>query len=430
MSTSSLSIAVSGLRAHSHAIDATAHNIANVATEGYRRVRVDLTSGHPRVTALGPMGSGVEIEGLSRATDRLADERVRRSSAQSSFFTARSQVSQLAEDVFGEPDRGVTTSINRLFDAYSTLATAPTDSAARAQVIGSLGDVAGRINEVRAGLEGIQTDAVARLRTEVEAGNQLAERVAEINTFARQPGGLPADLADELDRALDSLSERFGARSYVQPDGRVRVTIEGRAIVDADRAVALQVPDSPLGQVDHPTGPITLGGTAGGLQEVIQNDIGGYRTRLDAFVTDMIDTMNTLHGTGFTPDGVAGGDLFEQVDGRVNVLVTTTDELAASDSATGPLGGAVADALAQLRGTVGGDYREVITSVSNSVASLGRSAETATSVASAAQSVRDSITGVNLDEEMTNMIAQQRAYEASARVITIVDEMLQTLLSM
>lgn len=430
MSTSSLSIAISGLRAHSYAIDATSHNIANVATEGFRRTRVDLTSGHPRFTAMGPMGSGVEVNGLSRATDRLSDERVRRSSAQSEFFSSRAQVSALAEDVFGEPDRGVTSSVNHLFDAFSALATAPTDSAARAQVIGSLEDVASRVNEVRSGLESIQRDAVARLRTEVEAGNQMAARVAEINTFARQPGGLPADLADELDRALDSLAATFGASAQVQSDGRVRVTISGRAIVDADRAVALQVPDTPPGQIDHPTGPVVLGGSAGGLQEVIQNDIGGYRTRLDDFVSDMVTTFNDLHATGFTPAGVGGGDLFSEVDGRMVVEVTDGADLAASDDVAGPLGSAVADALAQLRNSVSGDYREVVTAVSNSVASLNRSADTAGSILDAANSVRDSITGVNLDEEMTNMISHQRAYEASARVISVVDEMMQTLLAM
>ncbi len=430
MSTSSLSIAISGLRAHSYAIDATSHNIANVATEGFRRSRVDLTASYPRWTSLGPMGSGVEIKGLSRATDRLADERVRRGSAQSQFFTSRSQVAQLAEDVFGEPERGVSTSMNALFDSFSALATAPTDPAARAQVVGSLNDVASRVNEVRAGLESIQSDAVARLRTEVEAGNQMAARVAEINSFARQPGGLPADLADELDRALDSLAATFGASAQVQTDGRVRVTINGRALVDADRAVALTVPDAPVGQVDHPTGPLVLGGSAGGLQEVIQNDVGGYRTRLDDFVAEMVTTLNDLHATGFTPTGAPGGDLFEELDGRLLVSVTNGADLAASDDATGPLSSAVADALAQLRTEVGGDYREVITSVSNSVASLGRSANTAGAILDAANTVRDSITGVNLDEEMTNMIAHQRAYEASARVITVVDEMIQTLLAM
>lgn len=430
MSTSSLSIAVSALKAHSYAIDTTAHNIANASTEGYRRERVDLKPAYPRHTALGMMGAGVDAVGVSRATDKLADERVRRAGAQLQAVSSRQQVAVLAEDVFGEPDRGLTTSLASAFDSFATLAAAPTDSAARAQVIASLNDVAGRVNELRTGLEGMELDARARLEVEIDSANQIAERIAEINVYAQQPGGLPADLADELDLALDELANRLGATSQTQPDGRVRVTINGRALVDADRAIPLAVPDNPVGQVDHPTGPIVLGGTAGGLQTAIQTDLGGYRTRLDDYVSSMISQLNDVHAGGYTTDGTPGGELFTEVDGRVIVQITDGAELAASDDPIGPLGGAVADQLAQLRTSVSGAYREVITHVSNSVASLTRSVDTAAAISEGALGARDSVVGVNMDEELTNMISQQRAYEAAARVITIVDEMMQTLLGM
>ena len=130
MSTSSLSIAVSALKAHSYAIDTTSHNIANAATEGYRRQRVDLKEAYPRRSALGMTGAGVDAVGITRATDKLADLRVRRSSSQVEALNSRQQIATLAEDVFGEPDNGLTTSMSRLFDAFATLATAPTDSAA------------------------------------------------------------------------------------------------------------------------------------------------------------------------------------------------------------------------------------------------------------------------------------------------------------
>ncbi|MEZ5257750.1 MAG: flagellar hook-associated protein FlgK [Ilumatobacteraceae bacterium] len=356
--------------------------------------------------------------------------RVRRSGASHEFYTTRSQIGFLAEDVFGEPDNGINTALDTLFDSFAAWSTTPTDAAARAQVLSGLQNFAGRANDVLTGLDGIDLDAHTRLHAQIKEINALSERVAEINTFARTPGGLPADLNDELQLTLDRLSNLAGASAETQPDGRIRVTINGWALVDADRATVLQVPDSPPGSVLHPSGDIQLGGSAGGLQQAITGDIAGFRDKLVTFVSDMADTMNEMHGEGYTMEGDFGGDLFEIVDNRVNVLVQDPAELAASADPDGPLGATVADNLAQMRSTLGSGFRDVVTNVSNQIASLDRSATTAAGVHDASVAVRDSVLGVNLDEEMTNLITQQRAYEAAARVISIVDEMMQTLLAM
>ena len=317
-----------------------------------------------------------------------------------------------------------------MFDSFSALSNTPTDSAARAQTFSSLQNFASTVNDIYAGLDSIQADANTRLHTQIDEVNSLAARVAEINTFSRTPGGLPADLNDELQTTLDKLSSLVGATAQTQSDGRVRVTINGWALVDADRPVPLTVPDSPVGTVLHPSGPITLGGSVGGLQEAISGDVEQLRTKLNDFVDGFITQINDLHNTGFTPDGTSGGDLLELTGGRVNVTIADADSLAASPDPTGPLGNGVADSLAQLRNSVAGDYRDVVTTVANQVASLNRSAATSQAVSNAAVAVRDSVVGVNLDEEMTNMMTEQRAYQAAARVISVVDEMMNTLLNM
>ena len=175
---------------------------------------------------------------------------------------------------------------------------------------------------------------------------------------------------------------------------------------------------------------MTLGGTAGGLQTAIQDDLGGYRTRLDDFVTAMIDQLNTVHATGFTTDGSARA---------ASVRPRSTDGSACS-SPTRRAGGVGLGAAARWgrpSPTSSPSFARLDQRLvprgrsptsSNSVATLGRSVDTASAIADGAVDVRDSIVGVNMDEELTNMISQQRAYEAAARVITIVDEMMQTLL--
>ena len=298
----------------------------------------------------------------------------------------------------------------------------------RYQVISALQGVADRVNEISAGLGQLSSDSTQRLASDIDEANSTIARLGEINKFARMPGGLPADLADERDRALDALATSIGAKSSIDDDGRVHVTLNGLAVVDGDRAVPLTV--TPTGSVTHPSGPITLSGTVGGLQSSVTTDIADAKAQLDSFVNGFMSALNTVHATGFKPNGAAGGPLLSLVSGQLTVAVTQPADLAAANVSGQLQNGRVADALAQLRSTQGGAYRTVVTALSGKVAGIGRSADTASSVADAAAQSRDSEMGVNLDEEMTDLMSQQRAYQAAAKLVSIVDEMMQTLIQM
>jgi flagellar hook-associated protein 1 FlgK len=430
VSFSALSIAVSGLRAQSYAIETTSHNVANAATPGYRRQRVDLRAAMPRQGALGTTGAGVLATSVSRATDVLADLRARGAAGQAALLTTRAELATNAEDVFGEPDRGIGAALTGVWSSFAALAVAPSDEAARQQVLSSLDAFATRVNEVRGGMDDLGADALVRLRSEIDAVNQATVRVAEINRFAPMPGGLPADLADERDRLLDQLAASVGASSKVQADGQVRVTLSGLALVDGTQATPLTVNTVPNVAVSHPAGPVVTGGIAGGLVTALTADLPNLRTQLDTFVSGLLADLNALHATGQTPAGAPGAALLADSGGLVSVVPTTTADLAAADATGGPQNGKIADALAQRRVTQGDVFRSVANAVANTVAGIGRAADTARSISEANDAARDSVVGVNIDEEMTQLVGQQRAYQAAAKVITTVDQMLQSLLAM
>ncbi len=430
MSSSALSIAVSALRAHTYAIETTTNNVANASTPGYRRQRVELRNAYPREGALGPMGAGVEAKTISRATDRLADLRVRGSAAQAAYFGTRGDIMRKAEDLFGEPDQGITKQLTATWDAMQAMSVAPSDDASRYQVLSALQGMASRVNEIRSGLGQLDADANQRLIGDVDEANAISARLAEINKFARVPGGLPADLADERDRAVDSLAASLGASATIQSDGRVRVTLNGLAIVDGESSVPLSVNPTTAREVIHPYGPISVSGTVGGLAKSITSDIADARSQLDSFVAGFVSAMNTAHATGFTPAGAAGGQLLAEVAGKLVVVPTQPGDLAATDTAGQAQNGKAAATIAALNVSQGAAFRAVVTQISGSVAGIQRSADTAQSVADAASANRDSAVGVNIDEEMTDLISQQRAYEAAAKLVSVIDEMLQTLIQM
>lgn len=430
MSFSALSIAVSGLRAQSYAIETTSHNVANAATPGYRRQRVDLSPAFPRQSALGTTGAGVIATSVSRATDVLADLRARGAAGQAALLGTRAELAMNAEDVFGEPDRGVGAALGGIWSSFAALAVAPSDEAARQQVLSSLDAFATRVNEVRNGLNDLGADAVVRLRSEVDAVNQATARIAEINRFAPMPGGLPADLADERDRLLDQVAASVGATAKIQADGQARVTVSGLALVDGTSVTALSVATTPAVAVLHPAGPIAAAGIAGGLVTALSTDLPAFRTQLDNFVGGLLTDLNALHATGVTPGGAAGGALLADAGGLVSVVPASTADLAAADTTGSPQNGKIADALAQRRVIQGDVFRSVANAVANTVAGIGRAADTARSISDANEAARDSVVGVNIDEEMTQLVSQQRAYQAAAKVITTVDQMLQTLIAM
>ncbi|MBI4885077.1 MAG: flagellar hook-associated protein FlgK [Actinobacteria bacterium] len=431
MISSALSVAVSALRAHSYAAETTSHNVANAATPGYRRQRVELEAAFPRSGPLGQMGAGVEAARITRATDRLTDARVRSSAAQAEYFGTRAGLIRIVEGTFGEPSKGVTNELAGVWDAFATLAVTPSDGAARNQVIARLNSAADRINQIGSALDVLNKDATTRLAGDISAANAIITRLVEFNRLPRSPEGLQGDLADQRDHAIDTLAATLGAAATIDDDGQVRVTLNGLALVDRDRGVALSLAPGPaVGVVTHPSGSVTLSGSAGGLQAALTTDIVDARNELDTFTNGFLAALNAGHAAGFTPAGAPGGPLLAIVGGRLTVAVTQPADLAATDVAGQSQNGQAADALAQLRETQGTAYRSLVTSLAGRVAGLERSADTAQTIADDASLQRDSEVGVNLDEEMTDLMSQQRAYQAAARLVTVIDDMLQTLIQM
>ena len=429
MGMSALNIALSGLRVSQTAIETASHNIANAGTEGYTRQRVDRRPNSPRQTLYGPMGSGVAVAGISRSRDSYLDARVRTTDSAAKGLDVRVEFGQRTEDAFAEPDNGITASLGRIWSSFTALAQKPGDASAGTQVLSNLNDLAGRVNQARGELENLGNNATQRLQNDIDTANAAMDRIAEINRIT--PAGLAPDLADERDKALDTLAATIGASAVLLPDGKVRVAVGGKTVVDGDYVSHLALDPLNAGVVLHnTTGPITLGGSAGGLQTVLTSDLPGYRSKLDTFVTGLVNAVNTQHAANKTVAGLNGTNLLADNGIAMTVLVSDPTLLASADATGGAQNGAGAAAMAALRKTLDPAARDVVSFVGGSVANLTRSNENAQALASTASQQRLAVTGVNLDEEMASLITDQKAYAAAARIITTVDQMLDTLVKM
>jgi flagellar hook-associated protein 1 FlgK len=256
------------------------------------------------------------------------------------------------------------------------------------------------------------------------------------------------------------LAQSVGATAVPRADGVVDVTIGGTTLVTGGTAtrVRLAGTDNPDGvATDAPRlvtdpGNTTLrpGGTAAGQLTALTTIVPGYRTQLDAFAQTLAGSLNAAHGAGYDSTGAQGGPLFDDGSGTdpvdltavtaANLTLRVTDPARIAAAATSPTAtggvasadGRNADALFRLSLDPAGTdavYRKLVVSLGVESSVATRNLEVQTVLSTQVDAARESVSGVNLDEEMTTMLSFQHAYNAAARMITTIDEALDTLIS-
>jgi flagellar hook-associated protein 1 FlgK len=466
-----LSIARSALMARQTALQVASQNVANAETEGYTRQRVELASLTPLAMPYGSLGTGVRVQTISRARDALLDVMVRQDSgAAASLRTAADALGQV-DAIFGEPsEHGLSATIDAFFSAWDDLSGEPTGVAARGVVLERGRQLVATLNDMAAQLDQLGARTRVGLVDDVAEVNSLLQQVAALNpriTADESTGHSANDLRDERDRLLDRLGELAGATVLEREGGTVAVYIGGRLMVDRNSAhtVVMSAGASPVFSVDGPGDPITSpGGRLAGGQRVIAVEIPRVMAQLDSLAKGLVDSVNAIHSTGvlFTPAATPAGNFFEAttplpVGGDqyrtargirlASTLVSATDIAAAGAGAIGPGNNAVASAMSLLRQgavaftspdgattyattTFGDFYRQTVADAALVTRSAIDGATTHEAVAANSEMRRQSVSGVAIDEELTNVIAQQQAYAAAARLVSVVEEMTETLITM
>jgi flagellar hook-associated protein 1 FlgK len=453
---SSLNTALSALRYNRVAMDVAGANIANVSTEGYARRRVEgATVAGPSRPALWSRydgtGDGVVVTGVTRMTDELINVQGRREHGNQAYLDIRQTALQRIEDGLGEPgDSGVSAALAELRNSWHELANNPSSEAARAQVLSSAGNVVDTIKVQARNVESQAGDLRVGLLGDVSEVNTVARGLADTNRAIAAGTNNGSDvnvLLDKRDQLTLRLAELTGAKATVRSDGGADVTVNGVPLVTGSRAGTLTVASGVTPSGDSDGSPITfavlddsgtttvpagIGGEVGGITDLLTTTLPAYLTGLAAVAKDLADGVNTQHQLGYDAAGAQGTALFSydptDVLGTLSVAITDTSLVAASSVPGGGLDVGNADALATGPG-VEGSYQRLVTGLGTEVVETGRRAANQQVLTGQVDGAREQLAGVDLDEEMTNMISAQRAYEAASRVMTTVDSMLDTLIN-
>jgi len=456
-SFASMNTALTALRYSRVSLDTASQNIANVGVEGYTRRRVEAASaGTPTTPAMWSRGqdagSGVTITGITRMNDAFLDARARSEHGKQSYLDVRQVVMERLESGIGEPGAdGLAAIMAEFRDAWSDLANNPDNSAARSQVLAR--------GEALATAVGLQVR-----NFDVEAGDQrvrLNAMVGEVNTLASDLAATnkavaaanldssdAGNLLDQRDQLALRLAELTGGKATVNGGGGFDFSVNGVALVTGAQAGRLEVATgvTPTGDADgnpvtfrvvHPLNgttavPAGVSGETGAVTDLLNTTIPAYVAGLDAVAKTLADGVNALHQAGYDTAGTPGGPFFSYDAAKpaasLAVAVTSTALVAASALPGGAVHGGTADAISELK-TAESAYQQLVNGFGATIASGRRIATSQQLLTEQVDGSREQLSGVNLDEEMLQMVQFQHAYEAAARVLTTVDSMLDTLIN-
>ena len=458
---SSINTALSALRYQQAALDIASTNIANASTDGYVRRRVvGQTVGAAAAPAVwsrsNEIGSGVQSAGVERLVDPLLDTRVRREHARQTYLDLKAAAMSRVETGIAEPsENGVAKAIDDFKKSLDDLNNAPNSDAARSQVLVSAASLADAFNIQSHNLQDEIGDQRARVLATVQEVNDVAKQLASTNlTISTSSGGGSdtATLMDTRDQLALRLSELTGATATSarrRRHGRARSAAS--SLVTGQDASTLKIatginPDgtadgSPVTfQLQPPTGTAVAVAPPerrpGRQRRADRRRPARLRRRASTRWSPSSPTaFNAAHKLGYDADGNAGGDFFSLQRGRPGrhpqgrrprsgsqvAVVRAVAGVGNNDTGNAAK---LADSI-----TIQDGYQRLVNGFGSAVASVQRLADNQRAMSTQVDAAREQLTGVSIDEETVNMVMAQRSYEAAARVMTTVDEMLDTLIN-
>ena len=446
---STMFLATGAMAADQGALEATTNNAANVNTPGYSREVPILQENPPVVVGNLSFGTGVSLAKIESVRDPILQLRIQQETGQqgqlNSFTGALSQTQTLF--TAGASDIG--SEISSLFSSISQLSTNPSSIALRQGVLTAASNLTSTFNNSASNLAAQRSNLDLNVVQSVQQVNTLTQQIAGLNgqiTTLQNLGQEAGTFIDQRDVLINQLSGLIDVSEIKSDSGITLTTSNGTALVAGTQSFSLtsQPGASGVQHVFSQGNDITStlsSGALGGLIEVRDQKIPALLTSLDTLASGLATAFNSANATGFDLNGNNGGSLFTLVVGAgsaSNIGVAVTDPAliaASSDGSAGSNGNLANLSAIQNQTIIAGAtpttyYGNIVFSVGNDVSNGTAELQSSKLVLQQLQDQRGSISGVSLDEEAANLTRYQQAYDAAARIVSTVNQMLETVINM
>lgn len=464
---SALDSAASALDAFQRAVDVTQNNVTNANSPGYA-VQVPVFQSQDLQSGNGL--SGGVLEQTQNERNPFADAAVRQQlSLQGAAQQLQTSLTPLQNVFDVSSGSAIPSALNQLFSSFSQWSTQPSNAVYQTAVISAAQQTATAFQQAASQLSSIQSSTVQDLQSTVSQINQDAASIQNYNVSLSQQGGADPGAQAQLESTLEDLSGLANVQVIAGNSGTVTVLLGGQTpLVIGSQVDQLQVQSVATNGENGPpnqaivdsngndvTSQITSGSLSGLLTAV--NDVipslagGGTQTGgLNTLAKGLADAVNNLLEQGSstaTPPYQAGVPMFTYnaaspagIAASLSVNpALTPGGLAATNPGPPVESNGIALQLAGLDNAPGGQiggmgftqyFGTLVSQVGNAVSNASTSATAQTQLVAQAKNLQQQLSGVNLDDEAIRLVQLQSSYQAASKVVTVIDELTQSLMTM
>lgn len=470
---SGLSIALSGAWAQQKALDVTGHNISNVNTEGYARQVINTAASLPSMVGVSGSGSvmkvgtGVDVAEIKQYRDYFLDQKLRRENQSLGYWEARKGAIEELETIFNDnTEDGLQTVMDSFWNSWSQLSKPSGGLTARSLVKENAIAFVETVKNMDTMLTSFRKNRNDEIKQNVDRINTLTKGVADLNYEIKKAegnGATASDLRDQRELYVLELSKL--AKIQVIEGSTFNIAMEGRLVVsDTNSEPLVAVPEAANDGYYSIKWSRTMetidvsGGTLKALIETRDQLVDGYKSRLNEFVKGVAEEVNKLHYAGFgNIDGTNRYMFLNEADNSgtginisnicFNPELSEVNHIAAAKTA--PPGNyednqnaleisewRLKDVFTDTQydstnGKFNFDefYRGIITDIGLDGNKAANAADAQALLIEQVENKRQSLMGVSLDEEMSNLIRYEHSYNAAARIVNVIDEMLEVIVN-
>jgi len=468
------------LQANQIAIQTTGNNISNVNTTGYVRQRANFAT-DVQDTSTGEIDYGTQVTSVENLTSNLLNTMVQQTLGSQGYADNQSTLTSTVQDALGEQftsngssstsattqagEGAIQNAMTTFFTDFQNLANNPTSTSARQVLVSDAQTLATSISSAYQRMQSTQSQVASDASSITTQVNQLSTKIASLNQqiVTLQASGTSANEEEDARQSdIESLSSLVNVTATTQSNGMVNVALADNSGVvlvngiDSNGTGTTQSLSTTYSATGNPpltvsgstTGTLGAGvpssGSLGSDLDVANNVIGspaangntGILGQLDSVASALITAVNSQNAAGYDLSGTKGGTFFSGT-GAASIavssgIVSNPSTIAASGTAGSTLDGSNALAIANLQtnnAAILPAFQTMISNLGETVSTAASNATTQDQITTQVQDQRNAVSGVSIDEEMTNLINFQQSYAASARFLSTIASMYDTLLN-